>query len=59
MPKTPDLANWEPKESDAQDVKDTPLLNTKAQETADTVTSESKHVEYVAKNPAFGKLGAK
>lgn len=59
MPKTPDLANWQPKESDARYVEDTAMLNTTARETSDTVTSESTHNEYVAKNPAFGKLGSK
>lgn len=54
-----DLANWQPKESDAKFVEDTKMLDVTVRETADTVTSESTHVEYVAKNPGFGKLGAK
>lgn len=41
-----------------KDVEDTPMLNTEARETADTVKAKNELKEEVTTHPAFGALGA-
>lgn len=59
MPKTPNLRDWQPTEGDAKHVDNTPMLNTTARETPDTVTATNENKETVSTHPDFGKLGAK
>lgn len=58
MPKTPNLRDWQPNVGDAKKVENTKMLDVVAHETPDTVTAESKHVEYISKPAPAGKLGA-
>ncbi len=55
----PNLREWSPKESDAKMVMDTPMLNTEARETPDTVKSTNTNKEDTNKTPKFGPLGAR
>ena len=59
MPTTPNLREWEPKDSDAKHVDDTKMLDTTARETPETVTANNSNTETTQKTPAFGPLGAK
>lgn len=60
MPKNlVNIREWEPTDKDAKHVDDTPMLNTTAHETPDTVSAKNKNVEHVTITPDPGPLGAK
>lgn len=59
MPKTPNLRNWQPMESEAKNVDDTKMLDVTAREPAENVSATNTNDEYVNDTPSFGPLGAK
>jgi hypothetical protein len=56
--KVPNLREFNPTESQAKHVDDTPMLDTVAHEPEHTLKGTNTMKEYVTSQPAYGKLGA-